>query len=70
MTVHSEFCRARALDARADAASATLDNVRERSLRAAHAWEVMADRAERTARMRERREAEKAAGIMAETSVV
>lgn len=68
MTVHSEFCRARALDARTDAASATLDNVRERCLRAAQAWEVMADRAERTARMRERHEAEKAARLAAEAS--
>ena len=60
MTVQSDFYHARALDARADAEAASLDNVRERCLRAAAAWENMADRAARTGRMRERQEAEKA----------
>lgn len=44
----------------ANAAAATLDNVRERSVRAAKAWEAMADRAEQTVALRERREAERA----------
>lgn len=61
MAVQSDFYRARADEARADAASASLDNVRERCLRAAAAWEGMADRALRTTKMRERQDAEKAA---------
>ena len=60
MTVQSDFYRARALEARADADKASLDNVRDRCLRAAAAWENMADRAARTGKMRERLEAEKA----------
>jgi hypothetical protein len=60
MTVQSDFYRARAEEARADADKASLDNVRDRCLRAAVAWESMADRADRTGRMRERLEAEKA----------
>jgi hypothetical protein len=43
---------ARANDARAEADGATLENVRERCLRAEAAWREMAARAERTARMR------------------
>jgi hypothetical protein len=50
----------RAAEARADAADAVLDNVRERSLRAATAWEVMAERAERTERLRVAHEVAKA----------
>jgi hypothetical protein len=61
MTVQSDFYRARATEARADADKASLQNVRDRCLRAAAAWDDMADRASRTARMRERQEAEKAA---------
>ncbi len=60
MSTQSDFYRERAADARADADAASLDNVRDRCLRAAAAWQVMADRAVRTARMRDRREAEKA----------
>lgn len=44
---------ARAAEARADAESATLDNVRDRCLRSEAAWRGMAERAERTAKMRE-----------------
>lgn len=65
MTVQSDFYAARADEARADAEAATLQNVRERCLRAAAAWEDMAARASRTARMRERQEAEKAAARVA-----
>lgn len=49
--------RARAEQEFANAAAASLDNVRERSERAAKAWTVMADRAEHTLAMRESREA-------------
>jgi hypothetical protein len=50
----------RAADAHAEAEKATLDNVRERYLRAATAWTVMAERAERTERLREAHEVAKA----------
>lgn len=44
--------RARAEECRAQAAEATLDNVRERCLRAADAWAAMAERGERATAMR------------------
>jgi hypothetical protein len=47
MSVQHEFYTARAVEANADAAKAQLDNVRERHLRAAAAWQAMADRAHR-----------------------
>ena len=59
MSEHEIF-RARAEQARADAAAATLDNVRERCLRAEAAWMAMAERGERTEAMRLSREAAKA----------
>jgi hypothetical protein len=43
---------ARAAEARQQAESATLDNVRERCLRSEAAWAEMAARAERTEKMR------------------
>lgn len=52
-----EFYMARAAQARAEADAATLDNVRERCLRAVAAWTEMADRATRTEQMRAAREA-------------
>jgi hypothetical protein len=61
MSAQAEFYRTRADEARADAESATLGNVRDRCLRSAAAWEDMAARATRTERMRARHEAEKAA---------
>jgi hypothetical protein len=61
MSTHHEFYLERAAAARRDAAEATLVNVRERCLRAAAAWEEMADRAARTERMRAETEARKAA---------
>ena len=61
MSVQTDFYRARAEEARADAGAASLDNVRERCLRAAAAWDNMAERASRTQRMRARIDAEKAA---------
>ena len=48
MSAISLFYRTRAEAAHRDAAEATLDNVRERHLRAAAAWEKMAERGERT----------------------
>jgi hypothetical protein len=49
-----------AAQARDDAASAELANVRERCLRAEAAWTVMAERAERTERLRTAHEVAKA----------
>ena len=65
MTSHLEFYRTRASEAQADADSATLDNVRDRCLRSAAAWESMAARAERGETMRAKLEAEKAAATRA-----
>lgn len=47
-----EFYRSQETKASQDADTATLDNVRERSLRAAAAWKNMAERLERVAEMR------------------
>jgi hypothetical protein len=58
-TQHDQFA-ARAEEARAEADAATLDNVRDRCLRAAAAWEAMAARARRTDVMRAKQLAEKA----------
>ena len=60
MSATQKFYRDRAADARRDADAATLDNVRDRHLRAAAAWE-MADRLARTERMRAETDARKAA---------
>lgn len=60
MSTHHEFYLERAQAARRDAEAATLANVRERSLRAAAAWDAMAARAARTERMRAETEARKA----------
>jgi hypothetical protein len=53
--------RTYAAKAQAEADAATLDNVRERNLRAVHAWTQMAERQERTDRARAAREAPAAA---------
>ncbi|HXH52327.1 MAG TPA: hypothetical protein VNH53_02705 [Sphingomicrobium sp.] len=53
----------RAAEARAEAEAAVLDNVRQRCLRSEAAWTEMADRAERTEKMRARLEAEKAKAL-------
>ena len=47
-----EFYRNQASKAAADAAASSLDNVRDRCLRAAAAWESMAERIERVEEMR------------------
>jgi hypothetical protein len=65
MSVQHDFYVLRADEARADAERAVLANVKERCLRAAAAWQVMADRAHRAetgrAEQEERKRAERAA---------
>jgi hypothetical protein len=61
MSVTRDFYLARAAEARAEAVKAVLANVRERNLRAADAWQAMADRAAHTERQRAEGEAKKAA---------
>lgn len=56
-----ELYRLRAEQARAEANEATLENVRDRCLRAEAAWMEMADRADRTEKMRADQLAAKAA---------
>ncbi len=60
MSTHHEFYLERAAAARRDADDAVLDNVRDRCLRAAAAWDEMASRAARTEKMRADTEAKKA----------
>lgn len=64
MSDQSSVLRAHAAQARSDAIAATLDNVRDRCLRAEAAWLAMAERIERTETARQRREAEKAAALV------
>jgi hypothetical protein len=66
MSTHHEFYLERAAEARRDADATQLQNVRDRCLRAAEAWEQMAARVERTGRMRAETEAKKAAALVAE----
>ncbi len=61
MSNESSLYRTRAEQCRAEADAATLENVRERCLRAEAAWVAMAERGERADAMRLSREAEKAA---------
>lgn len=61
MSSNHDFYSARAAEARADANSAKLDNVRDRCLRSAQAWEAMAARAHRSDVFRAKQEEEKAA---------
>lgn len=65
MSVTSEFYLARAADSAREAEAATLDNVRERALRAQTAWLAMADRLVRGEAMRDAG-AKAAAGIVRE----
>jgi hypothetical protein len=60
MMKDQERYRELAAQARADADSAQLANVRDRCLRAETAWTVMAERAERTERLRAAHEVAKA----------
>jgi hypothetical protein len=48
-----DFFLARAAQARAEGEAATLDHVRERCMRSQAAWQALADRAERSERMKE-----------------
>ncbi len=61
MSIHHDFYLARAAEARTEAEAATLDNVKDRCLRAAAAWDAMAARAHRTDSLRARQAAEKEA---------
>ncbi len=54
MSAQYDFYLARAAEAKAAADTATLDNVRERSLRSEAAWSAMAARAERSDKAREK----------------
>ena len=60
-----DFYLTRAAEAKREAEAATLDNVRERCLRAEAAWSEMAARADRGDKMRAKLEAEKAASAVA-----
>ncbi len=66
MAQQEEFYAARAAEARAEANTALLENVRDRALRSAEAWEAMASRAAEVTLARETRDAEKAALVVAE----
>lgn len=57
MANDSTYYRTQADKARADADAATLDNVRDRALRAVAAFDAMAESIERVARRRAEREA-------------
>ena len=61
MSVTQKFYVERAADARRAAEASSLDNVRDRFLCAAAAWDVMAARHARTERMRVETDARKAA---------
>ena len=61
MSVTNRFYRTREAEARREAEAATLDNVRDRHLHAAAAWEAMAVRGERTESRRAETDARKAA---------
>ncbi|MFW2829088.1 hypothetical protein [Sphingomonas sp. ID0503] len=56
MSATSEFYLARANDCARDAEGASLDNVRDRFLRAEHAWRAMADQITRSEDARRARE--------------
>lgn len=62
-----EFYQTRAAEAKRDAEAATLDNVRDRCLRAEAAWSDMAARAERSEKMRAQLEERKLAERATET---
>jgi ABC-type phosphate transport system ATPase subunit len=56
------FYQGQAAKAQAEADAAILDNVRDRCLRSANAWNEMADRLQRTDKMRADREAREVIG--------
>ena len=57
-----EFCLLRADEAAADAAEATLDNVRDRALRSEKTWRGLAEHAKGVADEREKSRLQKAQG--------
>lgn len=59
-----DFLRARAAQAHADAEEATLGHVRDRCLRSEAAWQALADRAERSERLRVEEAERKAAAAV------
>ena len=61
MSAQHKFYAERAAEARAIADAATLDNVRDRWLRSEASWTELADRGERSERLRDTLIAEKAA---------
>ena len=69
MNQSHEFYAERAAEAKAEAGKATLDNVRDRALRAEATWQMLADQAHAVKRRRERLESEKAAARAAEVQV-
>jgi hypothetical protein len=69
MSAQQEFYLARAAEARAGASAATLQNVRERWLRAEETWTEMASRNARGEKMRDQHMADKASERAAEAGV-
>ena len=69
MSTTYEFYDARAKEAAAEAAVATLDNVRERALRSESAWRGMAEQALKTAEARVVAEGERLARREAEAEL-
>ena len=65
-----DFYLMRAAEARREAEAATLQNVRDRCLRAEAAWSEMAARADRGEKMRARLEAEKAVAAASRTELI
>lgn len=65
MSITYEFATERADEAARSAASAELDNVRDRALRSEAAWRAMASQARKTAEARRVREAATAAAAAA-----
>ena len=66
MSQNYEFYAERAKAAADEAAAATLDNVRERNLRAQKTWSALAEQASKVRIDREKAEATRAARIAAE----
>jgi len=63
-----EFYDARAREAAAEAEAATLDNVRERNLRAEQTWRGLAEQARKTVAEREKADRERAERRAAEAA--
>ena len=70
MLAHHAYCLDRAATARADAESATLDNVRDRSRRSEQTWMEMAARAADHEGMRAKIIADKAADRARATAAI